>query len=217
MPLIPYPNVPSGQAGVPIVPVPPAGAPARVPAPNTQSIQRTSGTAASSASTEKWSIVDDKGRPVITPDSVISFEYRNRQLIPNYPVEEGSFASYNKVATPFDIRCILSCGGNGEMTRDAFTQTIDELLDSVELCSFVTPDRAYSGINLVSADYSRRARSGVTLLLAQLTFTEVRETVISTVTTTEPDGAPNSPNGQVSPIRENDAALDRLRASGGPR
>lgn len=202
MPLIPYPNVPSGVFGVPIVTPPPVG----YTRPDPPAVNKTTvePNPAQTASTPKvpnvWQIVDDKGNAVITPDSVISFEYRNQQRVLNYPVENGAFASYNKVATPFDIRCIISCNGNGSVTREQFVKTLDDMVKSTNIYSFVTPDRTYQSINLVMVNYRREARRGVTLVMAECMFQEIRQTVEGTVTTSKPDGAVKTSTGQVSPV-----------------
>src|SRR5690348_14896318 len=37
------------------------------------------------------------GTPVLTPDSVLSLEWHGEERISDYPVQNGQFASYNKV------------------------------------------------------------------------------------------------------------------------
>ena len=44
-----------------------------------------------------------KGNYALQPDSFIKFEYKEAHKIPNYPVEQGSFQSYNKVTLPYEI------------------------------------------------------------------------------------------------------------------
>lgn len=197
MPLIPYPDVPS-VAGVPLLPVPPIGfqfpaAPANV------SFLETDSTAAVDV-VPQWQITDSDGAELLTPDSVIDFEYRNENKISHYPVEEGSFASYNKVATPFDARMTLACNGNGSMTRDAFLGTLKALLDALTLITIVTPDATYQNCNLVHFDYRRESKQGISLIVAQLWFQEVRTVSAGTTTTAQPDGADAKANGQVSAV-----------------
>src|SRR5574337_124086 len=49
----------------------------------------------------KWGIFRaDNLTPVVIADSVVSVDYRNESRISDFPVELGSFGSYNKVATP---------------------------------------------------------------------------------------------------------------------
>src|ERR1035437_11025940 len=58
-----------------------------------------------------WGIYDVAGlKTVIEPDSFLGFDYRNETNISTYPIEQGGFASYNKVNTPFDARVKISKG-----------------------------------------------------------------------------------------------------------
>lgn len=147
----------------------------------------------------KWGIVDKNGSSVIVPDSFVDFEFREERKIPNYPIEQGSFQSYNKVAMPFDCRVTVSCSGNGKMSKQAFLTAIQKLLNSLDLVSVVTPNITYNNCNLVHVDYRREARQGATLILAQLWFQEVRIAQKPVVPTAFPSGAKSSSFGQLSP------------------
>lgn len=192
MSFIPYPDVPD-VPGVPNVPrqigadLPSAG--------DEQAVDTTSYNPA-----PQWAIVDSTGNPAILPDSVVEFEYRGEMRICSHPVEQGSFASYNKIAIPFSVRTVLSCNGNGPMTRDQFLSEIETMRESTDLVSIVTPDDVYENCNLVHVDYRREARQGVSLIFAQLWFQEVRQGTSTTTSTAQPDGADSSQQGQVSPV-----------------
>jgi hypothetical protein len=197
MPLIPYPDVPL-VTGVPPLPVPPVGFDFPLQDVNLDSLESDSPAAVDVV--PQWQITDSNGAELLTPDSVIDFEYRNENKISNYPVEEGSFASYNKIATPFDARVTLACNGNGGMTREQFLGTVKALLDSLTLITIVTPDATYQNCNLVHFDYRRESRQGISLVVAQLWFQEVRTVSAGTTSTAQPDGADAKANGQVSPV-----------------
>jgi hypothetical protein len=148
----------------------------------------------------QWAIVDSTGDAALSPDSVVELEYRGEMRICSHPVEQGSFASYNKIAVPFDVRVVLSCNGNGPMSRDQFLSAIETMRESTDLVSIVTPDDVYQNCNLVHVDYRRDARQGVSLILVQLWFQEVRQGSSTTTSTAQPDGADSSQQGQVSPV-----------------
>ena len=148
-----------------------------------------------------WGIVDENGSALLTPDSFIDFEYREERKIPTYPLVEGSFQSYNKVALPFDCRVTVSCSGNGKMSKEAFLAAIEKLLGSLTLCSVVTPNTTYKSCNLIHVDYRREAKQGATLLLAQLWFQEIRIAQQPTVATVDPSGASSTSLGQLSPTK----------------
>jgi hypothetical protein len=147
-----------------------------------------------------WAITDADGNPALVPDSFLNFEYKNERKIPFYPLESGSFSSYNKVAMPFDCRCVVTCSGNGSMSKQGFLLAIQNYLDSLTLLTISTPDASYSNLNLVHVDYRREARNGATLLLVQLFFQEIRIAQKPTAPTTEkPSGAATQSFGQLSP------------------
>jgi hypothetical protein len=160
-----------------------------------------SGAAATLAKTNQWQIADYQyGTPVIVPDSVVEFEFRGEQKIPSYPIENGSFNTYNKVAVPFDARVTVTCGGNGSMSKTGFLAAIKVLLEGLNLVSIVTPDASYGPCNLVHVDYRRESRQGVSLIMAQLWFQEVRQAGATITPAATPDAAAPVTLGQLSPI-----------------
>src|SRR5574340_220619 len=67
-----------------------------------------------SALAPKWGIYkSDKTTLAIEPDSFIGIEYLNSQNVSSYPIERGSFASYNKVQNPFNAIVTISKSGGG--------------------------------------------------------------------------------------------------------
>lgn len=148
-----------------------------------------------------WVLVGANGQTVITPDSVLSVEYRGEQRISNFPIEKGSFASYNKIAVPYDLRVSLTCNGQGEMTRDAFLTQLEAMKNSLDIYTFITPDFNYQSINLEHYDYRREAGRGVQLITADLFFTEIRivdNNVFANTAT--PSGSGQQKNGSVNTL-----------------
>lgn len=125
----------------------------------------------------KWQILDKSGNPIITPDSVLAIEYRGEQKVATHPVENGSFSSYNKVAIPFDLRIRVTCNGQGKHSRSDFLAKIQSMLNSTDLYSVSTPDVVYKSVNLEHFDYRRESRGGVSLITAEMWFTEIRQRV----------------------------------------
>lgn len=140
---------------------------------------------------QQWAILDDSGAQYIVPDTVFGFAYRGTQHITSHPVEMGTFSSINKVAIPFDIRMTLCCAGNqslvsslalGYMLKTDFLAQLESMLNDVKLYYIATPDAIYRGCNLVHYDYERTARSGASMIIADLYFQEVREKGVVTLT-----------------------------------
>lgn len=192
MALIPYPDVPN-VPGVPNVP-------RQIGAVLPDNVDQLTSDSTSYNPTPQWAITDSTGNAALSPDSVIEFEYRGEMKICSHPVEQGSFSSYNKIAVPFDVRMVLSCNGNGPMSREQFLSAIETMRESTDLVSIVTPDDVYDNCNLVHVDYRRDARQGVSLIMVQLWFQEVRQGSSTTTSTAQPDGADPSQQGQVSPV-----------------
>ena len=192
MSLIPYPNIP--------------------PLPGVPGLHRSTAGFAAAALTivgellplnlfgPRWGIVTPAGSTALTPDSFIEFEYRAERKIPTYPVEQGGFASYNKVALPFDINVIVTCSGNGAMTKIQFLAAIQTMLSELTLVSVVTPDGTFVNCNLIHVDYRREARQGATLIIAQLKFQEIRVVLPAAPPTSASSGEATSSNGQTSPV-----------------
>ncbi len=121
----------------------------------------------------QWILADDQGNAIVTPDSVVDLGYRGDEQVANYPVEQGSFASYNKVAQPQELTLRLSCGGKN-MTRDLFLMELDFLRTSLTLVNVVTPDMTYRGYNVDRVDYSRKNSTGLSLIVAEVHLLEIR-------------------------------------------
>ena len=155
-----------------------------------------------------WMIADAKtSAKIIVPDTVPRFEFRGDRRISDYPVEQGAFASYNKVATPYEIRMTMVCSGglvqqvesaiqnalglgSGYMQKSDFIDTLDYMLDTTDLFTIVTPDKAYTNANLEHYDYKRETRNGATMLIIEAWFREIRVTASATYS----DGGPVNSN-----------------------
>lgn len=138
-----------------------------------------------------WAIVDSAtGENIITPDTVTSFEYRNEQKVLTYPIEQGAFASYNKVAVPYDVRMQMVCNGQGKMTREQFISKLQQMLISTDVYDIVTPDGVLFNANLEHYDYRRESRHGVSMITVDAWFIEIRNTAIAKYTpSAQPSGA----------------------------
>lgn len=145
----------------------------------------------------QWFLFDEDGRTLVTPDSVVELGYRGEARVASYPVEQGSFASYNKVTMPNELTLRLSCGGKN-MSRDAFLDTLESLKRSLTLVNVATPDAAYHSYNIDRLDYQRKSGSGVSMVIAEIHLVEVRvDAGASYSDTAEPSGNDPQSQGQV--------------------
>lgn len=110
-----------------------------------------------------WGVFGPDGSQVLKPDSILNLDNRNEWKISDYPVQVGSFASYNKVIVPFEISLRFSKGGDlGQ--RAAFLKSIDDIAGDVNLYAIVTPERTYLDVNITRYEVTRRGAEGAYFL-----------------------------------------------------
>lgn len=131
---------------------------------------------ASSKAAPTWGIFDSTGtRQVITPDSVLNFDNRNDWRVSDFPVEQGQFASYNKVILPPEYSVRLTKGGSLS-DRTAFLQQIATISGDLNKYILVTPERSYPSINVLRNEVTRRGAEGAYFLAeVDIFFREVVE------------------------------------------
>jgi hypothetical protein len=145
-----------------------------------------------------WGIFDSDGRLALEPDSIAALEPSREFRVSDYPVEQGAFRSYNKVALPAETRVTMTKGGT-DADREAFLRELDALVQSIELYNVITPDGSFLNRNLVRYDYRRTAERGATLLTVELQLTEIRLSASSSFAAANP--RPLSGPGFVSPFQ----------------
>lgn len=174
----------------------------------------------------QWGIFDQLGNPVIVGDSIKAFEFKSEFRISDYPVEQGGFASYNKVQVPFDVVFTVLKGGSvgsllqlagglmagglaggiGALTgggvgaRADFLASVDAAVNSLYLFDAVTPEATYLGVNLLKYDYRRARREGATLLTVNIYGRQVRQSAqLQFANTANPNSQGQVNGGTVSP------------------
>ena len=107
-------------------------------------------------------------------DSLIQFEVKAEGYVVSAPIEQGSFASYNKVDSPNYIEVQLAKQGTDDVLQAAL-KTLDELQTTASKVNFVTPVAEYQGYTLESYDFSMNSRDGLGVLYLTLRLVEIRE------------------------------------------
>jgi hypothetical protein len=232
MPNIPFPNVPS-YPGVPAL-VRAAKVPTfiQVALGEVQTLL-----AAATQSGQRWGIFDSNGNqlgvlangnnlfqsivalikgtsgPVLSTNA---FEFMKETKISTFPVEGGSFAAYNKVIMPGSPTVTLALQGT-ESDRTTFLNMIDAACESTDLYSVVTPEVTYLNYSLERYSLSRRAQSGATLLIVEISLMEIRSVsaAFSTVQTVinqpqNPAATPQTSSGLVQPTAPPQSVLKSL-------
>lgn len=188
MPLIPYPNVPN----VPGVPALPRLATITPFVAAGQGLLQGLIWRLFQVQTQ-WGIFDSSGQPLGDPSkftgligaaldsaglgttmSTGGVDYSKETRVSDFPVEQGSFASYNKVELPASPLVTLCLTGS-ENDRRSFLDAIDQATKSTDLYSVVTPEVTYIDYTIERYNYQRRANRGATLLIVELSLKEVRQ------------------------------------------
>lgn len=200
MPLIPFPNIPK-LPGVPQLNRSlqfPAG-----PPPALSGVIALGRLALALLQQPKWGIyandpprVDDAGddglqtvtvqsraTPVVIPDSIRTFDYSNEWNVADFPIEQGGFASYDKVNNPFEVTLRLTKGGSLRGRTDFIAQ-IEAIAGSLSLYKILTPEKTYLNCNVISWKMRRQEQQGAYFLAeVDITFREIRFVVAEYTTT----------------------------------
>jgi hypothetical protein len=124
--------------------------------------------------------------------STFGVDYVKEMRVSDFPVEPGSFASYNKVETPANPLVTLTLAGS-EDDRTNFLNAIDAACTSTNLYNVVTPEVQYVGYTIERYTYSRRASRGATLLIVEVSLKEIRQVSAAFTTVTNPIVNPQNP------------------------
>ena len=119
-----------------------------------------------------WGIYLD-GKQILIPDNIESIEYKQDWRVADHPMEQGAFASYNKVATPYDARVRMTKGGS-DAQRQLFLDKLASIAGGLDLYTIIMPEQWYTNANIVRYDYRRTAANGVGLVSVEIWLQEIR-------------------------------------------
>ncbi|MCH4143176.1 phage baseplate protein [Acetobacter peroxydans] len=181
----------------------------------------------------QWGIFTADNQPVLTSGRVRALDVQAFSYVCDAPQEQGAFLSYNKVRQPSQYRVEMLCDGSGPvfgaaaggsgvlesllaatglvgpsadmLMRRGFLQTLESLVDDLNLYSVVTPEVTYSNVNVQSYSLRREAQHGVTLLWAGITLQEIRLDTTTSPGTAAPAGQAMQSGGAVQAA---ESALD---------
>jgi hypothetical protein len=123
----------------------------------------------------RWGVFNKSLKPVALADSVMSFDYRGGSRISDYPMEQGAFASYNKVIEPYSVRVRMICSGS-EKERTDFIDALEAAAKSLDLYQVMTPEKTYHNASIENWDYRRESANGAYVIIADLYLREIRDT-----------------------------------------
>lgn len=122
-----------------------------------------------------WGLYTVGGTLYTQVDSVLAFEAALEAVVSDYPVEQGGFASYNKVIRPYEVRLMLARGGTVQ-DRNDFLTAIQAAWKSTDLYDVYTPEMIYRNVNVVNVRRTATADAGVSLLRLEVTLRAIRQT-----------------------------------------
>lgn len=124
--------------------------------------------------------------------STLALDYVKETRVSDFPVEGGSFATYNKVELPANPLVTLTLAGT-EDDRTTFLNAIDAACKSTNGYNIVTPTVTYTNYTIERYNYGRRAQRGATLLMVEVSLKEIRQVSASFTTATKPIINPQNP------------------------
>ena len=123
---------------------------------------------------EKWGIFNQRGIPLLLVDNVASVRFENKSNVMKVPVENGGFASYNKVNEPFKASVMMTKATGGVTERGAFLALLSAFANSTDLYMIITPEAVYPNCAIIGYDYVREAGNGARMIKVNVHFQEVR-------------------------------------------
>lgn len=158
-----------------------------------------------------WGLVNEFGIPIVLSDSVVNVDYSNSSSISKYPVEKGSFASYNKVTDPRFITITMTKWKGSKTEKSAWLAQLETLANSTVKFHVVTPEYLYRNYNIVGLRYARDNTS-IQMITVSLDLEEVREVALEFGTQEAKAEQDNSTveTGQVQPKEASESMLSKL-------
>ena len=129
-----------------------------------------------------WGVYNSSHMRVLEPDSIVEVKYAPDTKVMAFPVQEGAFASYNKVNMPNEVSVRMTLAGSVAL-RTAFINSVEQMIRSLNLYSVITPERTFIRLNPVSYTWDRKTPKESRFLDITLHFIEIR-TVQANVTST---------------------------------
>ena len=165
------------------------------------------------SSASQWGVFTPEGVPVAIADNIMSVDYKNSSRVSDFPVENGAFASYNKVASPCTARVRMTRGGSRGQ-RGEFKAALDAAEGSLNLYTILMPDMSYSNATIESVDWRHETDNGAGMVVAELQLREIRQvSVRSSIAPKSPSAATPLSIGQVQPAPVSAAVVSAIKSS----
>jgi len=141
-----------------------------------------------------WTIAGEDGTPIISFKSLLKAEYGSNGTVVSEPIEQNSFASYNKTTEPREYHFELAL----QMPNNDFSSALaklERLKIGTELFSFVNPFMTFYDLSLEG--YSTVFETSTSMMVVALDCKEVKQVQ---------QGYTNVTVNDATPITQGDAA-----------
>lgn len=133
--------------------------------------------------------------PVIEATSIYRIGYAQEYTLPTNPIQDGSFATFNKIATPYEIELRMVKSGSLS-DRAKFLDDLERIGASLQLYRIVTPERTYQPVNISSVGYTREGNEGAFFFTeVDIRVVEIRQ-VTPQYSTTQGESGASTANSQ---------------------
>lgn len=150
----------------------------------------------------KWGIyLPGSSTKAIEVASVVAMDIAGSADVSDYPIEQGSFVSYNKVILPDVFQFRIAQDGQ-EASRTYFLDWLQRAKNGLDVFDVVCPEFVYPNATLIRYTIRRTAESGASMVTADCVFQQVREkpAKYSSSQTEKPENEESAPVVQVNPV-----------------
>jgi hypothetical protein len=137
--------------------------------------------------------------PAVAVSSVVELGASGRSAVSDYPLQSGSFTSYNKVQTP-DLYGIRLTSDGEEQSRAIFMSWLETNKNQTTLFDIVCPERRWPNATLTDYRIIRTSTSGASMITVDCVFQQIRDlpATYSRRNIAEPENQPSSPTARVN-------------------
>lgn len=115
----------------------------------------------------------------ITPDSVLEMSFQAESEATSEPIEKGGFASFYKTNSPETVSLVFSFSADDARQNNALDK-IRERKENYDLISILTPTHLYENMTILSYSYNRTNTDGMTMLVLQVDFQQIKQVAVNT-------------------------------------
>lgn len=128
----------------------------------------------SQLSSSQWGLYKTGGGLALYPDNIAAVGFRGEHRIADYPIEQGGFETYDKVALPFEATIRMTKGGT-LAERDEFIADVQRIRGDREIYHVSTPEASYLRVNVADVQFDRSQESGAGLIVVDMHLREIRQ------------------------------------------